>query len=57
MVCARKIKLHLPAPKPRNPMVTAAAKRKAGAHRITEKARRRREKMELARLDPARREG
>ena len=54
MVSARKIKLKLSAPKPRNPLVAAAAKRKAGSHRKAEKARRRREKMDLARLDPAR---
>lgn len=33
MSSARKIKLHLPPPKPRNPLVAAAAQRKAGSHR------------------------
>jgi hypothetical protein len=33
MSSARKIKLHMPPPKPRNPLVAAAAQRKAGSHR------------------------
>ena len=32
MNSARKIKLRLTQPKPRNPLVVAAAQRKAGAH-------------------------
>ena len=33
MSSARKIKLHVPPPRPRNPLVAAAAQRKAGSHR------------------------
>jgi len=33
MNSARRIKLRVTAPKPRNPLVTQAAQRKAGAHR------------------------
>jgi hypothetical protein len=47
MNSARKIKLRLTQPKPRNPLVVAAAQRKAGTHRKSEAARRRSEKMAL----------
>lgn len=40
MPAPRKIKLKLKAIKPRNPLVAAAALRKAGTHRKSEKARR-----------------
>ena len=44
---ARKIKLRLAQPKPRNPLVVAAAQRKAGEHRKSKSAERRAEKMAL----------
>lgn len=44
MPSARKFKLKLNAPKPRNPLVTAAHQRKAGVHRKSTKAQRRGEK-------------
>jgi hypothetical protein len=47
MSSARKIKLRLAAPKPRNPMVAAAAQRRAGSHRKSGAAQRRAEKMAL----------
>lgn len=47
MNSARKIKLRIAAPKPRNPLVAAAARRKAGSHRKSEAAQRRAEKMAL----------
>ncbi len=40
MSSARKIKLHLPPPKPRNPLVAAAAQRKAGSHRKSKSSER-----------------
>jgi hypothetical protein len=40
MSSARKIKLHMPPPKPRNPLVAAAAQRKAGSHRKSRAAER-----------------
>lgn len=40
MNSARRIKLRMPAPKPRNPLVSAAAQRKAGAHRKSRAAER-----------------
>jgi hypothetical protein len=46
---ARKIKLRLASPKPRNPLVAAAAQRKAGSHRQSEPARRRADKIALQR--------
>ncbi|HVZ46626.1 MAG TPA: hypothetical protein VHA82_22665 [Ramlibacter sp.] len=46
---ARKIKLHMPPPKPRNPFVAAAAQRKAGSHRKSRAAERRADKMALQR--------
>jgi hypothetical protein len=42
---ARKIKLTQP--KPRNPLVAAAAQRKAGEHRKSRSAERRADKMKL----------
>ena len=55
MNSARKIKLRLAAPKPRNPLVAQAAQRKAGSHRKSKSAQRQREKLalknELKRLD------
>jgi hypothetical protein len=47
MSSARKMKLRLTAPKPRNPLVAAAAQRKAGSHRKSTSAQRRAEKMDL----------
>ena len=40
MNSARKIKLRLTQPKPRNPLVVAAAQRKAGSHRKSRAAER-----------------
>jgi len=47
MNSARKIKLRVEPPKPRNPLVAAAVQRKAGSHRKSEAARRRAEKIAL----------
>jgi len=47
MTSARKIKLNLPAPKPRNPLVAPALQRKAGSHQKSAAALRRAEKMAL----------
>ena len=47
MNSARKIKLRVPAPKPRNPLVAAAAQRKAGSHRKSRASERQREKAAL----------
>lgn len=47
MTSARKIKLKLPAPKPRNPLVAPALQRKAGSHQKSAAALRRAEKMAL----------
>lgn len=47
MSSARKIKLRIAPPKPRNPLVAAAAKRKAGSHRKAGSAQRRAEKVAL----------
>lgn len=47
MTSARKMKLKLPAPKPRNPLVAPALQRKAGAHQKSTAALRRAEKMAL----------
>jgi hypothetical protein len=47
MNSARKIKLRIAPPKPRNPLAAVAAKRKAGSHRKAGPARRRAEKMAL----------
>lgn len=40
MTSERKRKLHIPAPKPRNPLVAPAQQRKAGAHRKSRSAQR-----------------
>ena len=47
MTSARKLKLRLAPPKPRNPLVGAAAQRKAGAHRKARSAERQAEKVAL----------
>lgn len=47
MNSARKIKLRLTAPKPRNPLVAAAAQRKAGSHRKSRSAERQAQKSAL----------
>jgi hypothetical protein len=47
MNSARKIKLRVTAPKPRNPLVPAAAQRKAGSHRKSRAAERQAEKAQL----------
>ena len=56
MNSARKIKLRLTQPKPRNPLVAAAAQRKAGSHRKQRSAQRRSDKValkkQLGNLDP-----
>ncbi|WP_293604867.1 hypothetical protein [Polaromonas sp. UBA4122] len=48
----RKLKLKLTAPKPRNPLVAPASRRKAGAHRKSQAALRRAEKMALKKQLP-----
>lgn len=40
MTSPRRIKLKLPPPKPRNPLVAASIQRKAGEHRKSRKAQR-----------------
>jgi hypothetical protein len=47
MNSARKIKLRLTAPRPRNPLVAVAARRKAGAHGKSRSAERQQEKAAL----------
>jgi hypothetical protein len=47
MNSARKIKLRVTPPKPRNPLVAAAAQRKAGSHRKTRSAERQAQKAQL----------
>jgi hypothetical protein len=49
MSSARKIKLHVPPPKPRNPLVAAAAQRKAGSHRKSKVSERQAGKQALTR--------
>jgi hypothetical protein len=44
---ARKMKLRVPQPKPRNPLVVPAAQRKAGEHRKSRSAQRQQEKASL----------
>jgi hypothetical protein len=44
---ARKMKLRVTAPKPRNPLVAPAAQRKAGSHRKSKSTERQREKRAL----------
>lgn len=47
MNSARKIKLRVTAPKPRNPLVAAAAQRKAGSHRKSRSSERQAQKQQL----------
>lgn len=49
MTSARKakLKIKLATPKPRNPLVAAAAQRKAGSHRKSEASLRKKEKVAL----------
>jgi hypothetical protein len=47
MNSARKIKLRVTQPKPRNPLVAAAAQRKAGSHRKSRTAQRQEQKTLL----------
>lgn len=47
MTSVRKIKLKLPAPKPRNPLVAPALQRKAGSHRKSRAATRRADKRTI----------
>mgnify|MGYP001627334892 CR=1 FL=1 len=47
MNSARKIKLRVTAPKPRNPLVVAAAQRKAGSHRKSKSAERQAQNAQL----------
>ena len=47
MNSARRIKLRVAPPKPRNPLVPAAAQRKAGRHRKGESAQRQAAKRQL----------
>lgn len=47
MSSARKFKLKLTAPKPRNPLVAAVMQRKAGSHRKSSSAQRQAEKAAL----------
>ena len=47
MTSARKMKLKVQAPKPRNPLVAPALQRKAGSHQKPAAALRRAEKMAL----------
>lgn len=47
MNSARRIKLRVTPPKPRNPLVAAAAQRKAGSHRKSRSAERQQEKSQL----------
>ena len=49
MNSARRIKLRLTAPRPRNPLVGAAAQRKAGAHRKSRAAERQAQQAALRR--------
>lgn len=44
---ARKIKLHVQPPKPRNPLVAPASQRKAGSHRKSASSERRRQNDDL----------
>lgn len=47
MTSARKMKLRVSAPKPRNPLVAAAAQRKAGSHRKSKSGERQEQKAAL----------
>jgi hypothetical protein len=55
---AKHLKLPaLPSLKPRNPLIAAAGKRKAGAHKKSGKAERRAERVALQRLKPEQMKG
>jgi hypothetical protein len=47
MKSARKMKLHITPPKPRNPLVAQAAQRKAGSHRKSKSGQRQQQKLAL----------
>lgn len=47
MTSARKMKLRVSAPKPRNPLVAPAAQRKAGSHRKSASGQRQLQKAAL----------
>jgi len=47
MTSARKMKLHVVPPKPRNPLVAHAAQRKAGSHRKSQSSQRQQQKQAL----------
>jgi hypothetical protein len=47
MSSARKMKLKVSAPKPRNPLVVPAAQRKAGSHRKSAASERQADKQQL----------
>ena len=47
MTSARKMKLHIAPPKPRNPLVAQAAQRKAGSHRKSQASERQKQQREL----------
>ena len=47
MTSARKMKLHVAPPKPRNPLVAPAAQRKAGSHRKSRSSERQQHKLAL----------
>ena len=49
MNSARRIKLRIAAPKPRNPLVAPAAQRKAGSHRKSQSSQRQSQKQALQR--------
>ena len=47
MTSARKMKLHITPPKPRNPLVAQAAQRKAGSHRKSTSSVRQKQQLAL----------
>ena len=47
MTSARKMKLHVTPPKPRNPLVAPASQRKAGSHRKSKSSERQQQKQAL----------
>lgn len=47
MTSARKMKLLVAPPKPRNPLVAQAAQRKAGSHRKSQSSARQQQKLAL----------
>ena len=50
MPSARRHKLQIPLPKPRNPLVAAAAQRKAGKHQKSPSAQRQADRAALRKL-------